>query len=249
MTGLETIIRSNFEVIPIMDYSLVSTYINDDRKLSTITIPVFGEIITMPTMFLGVFMHMVRNEKCEELDAFVCTTTTNSRDSSYKSLDANIRNIFNTSRAFSNYWGPFVKVHVNPDKVYYCCKGAIFSDNLKPLVMLSWQIMKLDSIKYKFIQPVLEVDSKVFTQKEDAMDRYIINKIIPATLNIRNLIAPGFRYGQSVFNFEYTGLNYLPKVEIGNIPFAIEIPDIPSVSTTNKELLDIVLDNIDEVIQ
>ena len=101
MTGLETIIRSNFEVIPIMDYSLVSTYINDDRKLSTITIPVFGEIITMPTMFLGVFMHMVRNEKCEELDAFVCTTTTNSRDSSYKSLDANIRNIFNTSRAFS----------------------------------------------------------------------------------------------------------------------------------------------------
>lgn len=249
MTDLETIIRSSFEVIPTMDYSLVSTYINDNGKLSTITIPIFGEVITMPTMFLGAFMRMVRNEKCEELDAFVCITTTSSRDSSYKSLDANIRNIFYTSHTFSNYCGPFVKVHVNPDKVYYCCKGAIFSDSLNPLVMLSWQIMKLDSIKYKFIQPVLEVDPKVFTQKEDAMDRYIINKIIPATLNIRNLIAPGFRHGQSVLNFEDTHSNYFPKVEIGNIPFAIEVPDIPSVSTTNKELLDIVLDNIDEVIQ
>ena len=74
------------------------------------------------------------------------------------------------------------------------------------------------------------------------MEKFITNKLI--LTSISDSVAPCYHNNT---------INALPEynieVVIGDIPFKPIIADSPSISTTNKELLELVVDHIEEVIQ
>ena len=78
------------------------------------------------------------------------------------------------------------------------------------------------------------------------MSKYIINKIIPVGALVS--VTHPFIFKYQLIETDLSHL-YSVKVEIDDIPFRIVDTEAPSISTTNKELLDIALDHIDEFIQ
>jgi len=78
------------------------------------------------------------------------------------------------------------------------------------------------------------------------MERYLVNKVINGCLTTE------FRIESWIVTNRYfiANDNRMPaKVEIDKLSFTIRDIDAPSISTTNSQLLQTVLDHIDDVIQ
>lgn len=120
--------------------------------------------------------------------------------------------------------------------------------------MLSWELKKIyrddeqDPFRYKFIRPILRVAPEVFINKSNTVERFIINQIIPTALSITYLSSPEF-YNCKIYDSNSYNCNTKVKVLIEKIPFIIKEADVPSISTTNEELLGTALNYIDEIIE
>lgn len=152
-------------------------------------------------------------------------------------------NIFNRARLVK------IPLDTQGENYYYGTCGAIFNKNLMPVMIMSWRIEKVQqdnpdkSFVYKFTQPILRVSPSVFTVKADSLTRYIINQIIPNAL--RNRYDAPHIYSNPLFPSTYESFNI--KVDIDEFPFTLQKVNAPSVSTTNEELLNVALANIDEI--
>lgn len=141
--------------------------------------------------------------------------------------------------------------NIEDNSFYYCTFGTIFNTDFIPVVMLSWQIEMIPQeesqnvpYKYKFIRPILRISPEVF-RKSNPVEKYVINQILPKTLDI---FTQSPRYGYIYGIFERSAVCTI-QVIIDKIPFVVRRANIPSISTTNRELLDIALEHIDEVLQ
>ena len=85
-------------------------------------------------------------------------------------------------------------------------------------------------------------------RRVDAVERFIINQIIPTALSINYLSSPSC-HRSVIYESNSTNCNTKVKVLIEKIPFIIKETDVPSISTTNEELLDTALNYIDEIIE
>ena len=118
--------------------------------------------------------------------------------------------------------------------------------------MLSWELKKIyrddeqDPFRYKFISPILRVAPEVFINKSNTVERFIINQILPTALSITYLSSPIFHRSMI---YESNSGNCKVKVLIEKIPFIIKETDVPSISTTNEELLGTALNYIDEIVE
>lgn len=169
----------------------------------------------------------------------------------YKSLDTGIRDTI----SFNFKYNKLAKL---PTKVgeptYYGTYGAIFDKDFTPIAMIMWEMEKKYStseessypFKYKFVKPILRVSPIVFINRSNTVERYIINKIIPAALEKDIVYAPNNR--DSRFISTYNGLHL--KVEISYFSdFTLRKVNVPSISTTNENLLEVALDNIEEIVE
>lgn len=210
-------------------------------------VPVFGDSFEVPVFIVSAF-----STYKDILNDFTPTSFAVSLEhigytSIYKSLPVKIREVLQIG--YSEF--RLIKIPVDSNNCYYGTLGAIFDKDLLPVMMLSWQIKKIPSnvvgkpFLLSFVQPVLRVSPKVLIDKSDALERYIVNKIIPAALQCR-CQRPLVPYN-SIFEPNNYQL-YSPKVEVCNFPFEIKGIEAPSVSTTNRKLLDIAANNISEVL-
>lgn len=245
MTNLLSIIRDCFTYTT----GIYNTSYYNLRYLDNIyqmNIPIYNNVIDVPVFATGAFIEALKQRENNKIDSIIVTLDTYTTTSAYKSLDAIIKGVF--SMHYNNY--KLIKFFTpgNPERTYYGIRGAIFDSNLKPVIIFSWRLTAItDNLsKYKCLKPILWVSPTIFTQKDDSLMRYIINKIIPTTLNLRNLY--GLSTHTALYSFESSGSACTPDIEIGNFPFVLEKPDVPSVSTTNEKLLKVALDNIDEVV-
>lgn len=250
MRDLRTALSYCFECVAADTYS-ISQSISFTDKSSYMLIPVTGDNIEIPTM--AIFSLPTLENKIlqkEPIDALVVNLNNNGGYSTFKSVSASIRDAF-TVLYKNAYLRKLVTVG-DPEKTYYGTYGAIFDENFKPVVMLSWELEKiyrddeLRPYKYKFIRPILRVAPEVFINKSNTVERFIINQIIPTALSITYLSSPIFHRSMI---YESNSGNCKVKVLIEKIPFIIKETDVPSVSTTNEELLDTALNYIDEIIE
>ena len=120
--------------------------------------------------------------------------------------------------------------------------------------MLSWELKKIyrddeqDPFRYKFIRPILRVAPEVFINKSNTVERFIINQIIPTALSVIYLSSPIF-HRSMLYESNSSNCDTKVKVLIEKIPFIIKETDVPSISTTNEELLGTALNYIDEIVE
>lgn len=250
MRDLKTALSYCFECVAADTYD-ISRSISFTDKSSYMLIPVTGDNIEIPTM--AMFSLPTLENKIlqkEPIDALVVNLNNNGGYSSFKSVSASIRDAFTV--LYKNAHLRKLVTVGDPEKTYYGTYGAIFDENFKPIVMLSWELKKIyrddeqDPFRYKFISPILRVAPEVFINKSNTVERFIINQILPTALSITYLSSPIFHRSMI---YESNSGNCKVKVLIEKIPFIIKETDVPSISTTNEELLGTALNYIDEIVE
>lgn len=209
----------------------------------------FSDTFELPTFLLDNFMPYSFVSPRKDF-AFAATLKSNPKMSRYKSLDAIIRNTLSASFA-TRKLQCIVENTRDASQNYYATQGAIFDYAFNPVMMLLWQVKaKIDennNLKFRFIKPILRIAPHVLIEKADSVQRYIINKIIPAALEITWLCKPiCLLYSDFIESDcdDYCSV----KVEIDRMPFLFMETDTPSVSTTNEMLLDIALNHVEEAV-
>ena len=252
MRNLKTAISYCFECVAADTYS-ISRSISFTDKSSYMLIPVTGDNIEIPTMTMFSLPTLEnRILQKEPIDALAVNLNNNGGYSTFKSVGASIRDAFTV--LYKNAHLRRLVTVGDPEKTYYGTYGAIFDENFKPIVMLSWELEKICRddeqvpFRYKFIRPILRVAPEVFINKSNTVERFIINQIIPTALSINYLSSPSC-HRSVIYESNSTNCNTKVKVLIEKIPFIIKETDVPSVSTTNEELLDTALNYIDEIIE
>lgn len=204
-------------------------------------IPIYSKVFEIPVMADSKLYDIVRDDlSVENLSLFL---NYEGRGSRYKSLDGEFREILSTDFASNR----LAKIDVPKESVnYYASRGAIFNSELYPVMLLSWQVkgtLTLIGMEYTYLRPILRIHSSVFIQKSDSVQRYIINKILPACLCTQII-----RYPYIKKDRDYTVRDQLYdiKVEIDNCPFLVQKVDTPSISTTNEDIIKAALDNSED---
>lgn len=219
-------------------------------KSSYMVIPISSENIEIPIMALSLSTIESQIRAQGDIDAIVVNLDSIGGYTMYKSASAAIRNVFST--LYRNMHLMRIMSVGDPEKTYYGTYGAIFDENFKPVVMLSWEMKKIfqdnenTPIKFKFIRPILRVAPEVLINKSNVIERFIINQIIPTSLTLNYISSPS-TFGTTIY--EENDRDEKVKVIIEDIPFVVKEADVPSVSTTNEELLDIASNYIDEVVE
>ncbi len=248
MRDLKNIIRSGFE-----GYSVETHYYIDNNTLNNflyMNIPAFNDTFELPVFLLKKLYATSQSDTPVMADSFCVCLNYLGANSNYKSIPSKVRDVL--SKTFnSNVRLIKITFGTQEDDYYYGTCGAIFNKNFLPVIIMSWRVEKVQQDNtdrpfiYEFTQPILRVSPSVFTAKNDSITRYIINQIIPKALDCR-CYTPHI-LGNPLFS-NSTYCNSI-KVDIGDFPFSFRNVCTPSISTTNRQLLDVALNNIDEIIE
>lgn len=177
-------------------------------------------------------------------DVIAVTLNTFGRKAEYKSLANNMR------YALYKSYAPYHLIRITPDsepEAYYATWGAIFNKDFIPVMMMTWEVERIDTDGHlKVLSPVIRISPDV-VRKTNAVERFILNRILPEALSANICYPPA--YNSRVFTrHSYSDIVPSIKAIIGDFPFALRGVDTPSASTTNKDLLDIALNHLDEIV-
>ena len=135
----------------------------------------------------------------------------------------------------------------DPPFKYYGTHGAVFDENLKPVMICSWQILRKPSTSeerlydYFFERPLIRISPDCFQAQSNPMERFIAKKFPMEILSIRR-VNPQIPESP----IRYSG-SYNIKIEIDVSPFILKQVKYPSVSVTDNDLLQIARDYIEEI--
>lgn len=249
MRDLESALEYSFENCNYGYSWKYNSPINRREESLYMIIPTTEDTLEIPTFTLGIF------EKNYSLrygsDALVVTLKHIGKSSNYKTLDTSLKD--SLTGTYTNDFLVKLPDAKDSTRKYYVTNGAIFDEDFKPIMMLTWEVKKALTDKetacYDFLRPILRVRPEVFINKSNSIERYVINKIVPTALSLNYISAP-FAHGYDLFKVNgITSRRFKAKVIIDKIPFEIKATDVPSISTTNEELLNIALNNIDELVE
>lgn len=246
MLSLRTIISRCFAGIHHSQYR-GNAFLWQERKSRYLTIPLDTEEIELPLFVVDTLHTTIYQNNNINLDSanLVVEMHTSSKCGTYKTIDANIRQIIGAS-----FINSLTKITIKDSStVYYGTYGALFDKDLNPLMMLIWKVKRtpLDNLRedsrewFTPIRPIIRVSPRI-AQKENSMERYIFNKIITEGLTLNN-----FEGIYSDIFYYSPQKTFSTQVIIDEFPFLISDSATPSISTTNKELIDTALAYIDDM--
>lgn len=222
-----------------------------DEKSRYMVIPIDKERFEVPAFALYALdkAYPSQNTSFEEIVVKLNYVGVNSY---YKTMDAAIRDAL--VNAYSS-----IRLHRlprtgDPERTYYATQGGIFDDDFNPVMLLTWELERVPNITslrgfdYMFRKPILRVIPEVIINKSNALERYIVNKILPNVLNIYSISRP-FMSLPFFTASNNTTTDFKPKVVIEKIPFEIKNASVPSISTTDEDLMKVALDNLEELVQ
>ena len=241
LRNLENVIRS----IVNSNWNTHNCY-NRNENLKTPTlfmeIPTNKEEFEVPAFALDILYYKKRD--CPELDKLVAFFYSSHVYSGYTSVDGLVRSVLNESFIWSNLVTLRVK---DKDHVtnFFGTEGALFYPNGYPMLMFTWKV-RLDrdnpDCPFHLIRPLLRIHPSCY-RKENPLEKYILNKIIPLSL-----------YGDYEVQIRCGGVNISSEIEYDTPLVLFEEPKFrirkvrtPSIDTENQELLDIAYEYFDDV--
>lgn len=212
-------------------------------------IPIDGESFELPLLAFEAFRQTLKSPI--QYDTLAASVYSCGQTSSYKSLDAVMRDVLSTK--FSRHLSKVLIA--GSTNVYYATFGTVFDVNLKPLMMLSWIMEKKydgeGKMKYHYKRPLLRLNPYPCVGKEDSLQRWLGGKMLTTSLGA--MISTPYYYDLGDYleqSRTYTTRDWHKvKVEIDECPFTIRSSDVPSVSVTNEGLLQLAADHIIEIMQ
>jgi len=151
-----------------------------------------------------------------------------------KSVKSKMNNAF-----VSPYQDGLVKLRQD-GSMYFVTNGAIFNEEMNPMVISTWLIRKLkkSNFKYKLVKPVLYVSASIFERDVDSVQKFIVGNILPT-------------FARSTFHYDYHLYCILPTIE----PFRphVIIDDLsslvrkivpPTINVTDMQLRNAVLESL-----
>ena len=248
MWNLKTAIKHSFEEY--YSNSPVDPCEYNSQNYLYMNVPAFKDTFEIP-VFLLQYLTIYRNLIHQETpDSFTVFLNYKNLKSSYKSLSSQICSLLVQSFPENRLIRICLRAK-EAEIAYYITHGAIFNKDFFPIMMMSWKYEKIPSedttllCRYKPVQPILRISPSVFTDNSDSVTRFIINHILSTALECR-CFSPHI-YHNDLFIRDDTFFDI--KVDIGNFPFSFTKANAPSVSTTNEELLNVALNNIDEILE
>jgi hypothetical protein len=209
-------------------------------------IPISSDVFELPLFAFEDFKKMHQDKKIG--DVIVASLYSCGQTSNYKSLDSIMKDTLST---------PFDK-HLcrvlipGSPAVYYATFGAVFDENFTPLMMLSWimerRVHEDGVIKYSYKKPLLRLNPDPCLNKEDALQRFICGRWMTTALDANVYTPSAYGCRDFIEPPEYRSFNHV-KIEIDECPFVIRSTDVPSISVTNKDLLQLAAEHIDEILQ
>lgn len=250
MRDLITAINYSFENLH-AGYDYRSTRGSDIRQdIAYMTVPLSSDLMEVPSLALPTFGTSLPLRKCVDYpEELAIALTCKGARTTYKSMEAVVRDAF-IARYNTHH---LIKIPEAKDTTqkYYITQGAIFDEDFNPMAMVTWEIQKVYSdnaaFRLRFIRPILRVRPEIIINRSNSIERFIVNKLMTNALSLYRIDIPSIN-GNNLFEDQY-GQQFKAKVIIDKIPFPVKKVDVPSISTTNEELLNVALDNIDELIQ
>lgn len=118
------------------------------------------------------------------------------------------------------------------EQTYYGTQGLLLSKDYKPLLMTSWEYNHDEEVGIPQ-RPVLRIDPELYTDKNSYIGKLFVRRAIP------DLIKNGI--------YSYNTNEYIKVKVIIDTPTKIIFVDTPSADTTNKDVLQSVIDHIDDL--
>ena len=208
-------------------------------------IPINSNVFELPLLAFEDFNKINKDRKA--CDVIVASLYSCGQTSGYKSFDSIMKDVLSTR--FDRH---LCKVQIaNIPNVYYATFGAVFDENLTPLMMLSWIMERIvhegGIVKYRYKKPLLRLNPHPSINKDDALQKFLCGRWMTTTLGA-TIFTPS-SYGLDYMEDSgYSNFDYV-KVEIDECPFVIRGTDVPSISVTNEGLLQLAADHIDEILQ
>jgi hypothetical protein len=208
-------------------------------------VPIKDDVFELPLLAFPDFNGIMTRDADTETEALVVDLNTTGSSSSYRTLDRVMQDVLLES--FSSSRLVAIKMEQpGGNLICYGTHGAIFDEDFNPMLLCSYQVQRYtqgEETRYSLIRPIIRVNPDTFKSRETPMQKFINNKLLIACLE-ENLHLP---YTYHLHRRIDTDDARLPaRIEIDSMPFIIHKPDVPSISTTNQQLLQLALDHIDE---
>lgn len=164
----------------------------------------------------------------------------------YKSIDIYMEDVLTIS--WGNYGLIKLKVEQNDNTIiYYGANGAVFNANGFPLMMCTW-VMERTVVsgveKLQLVKPIMRISPLVYLSQANPLERYLSKKLPTAALSMP--IDTGRFFPAECF-LPPRNLPLDVEVIIGKIPFTTRVANKPSRSISDRELLSLALEHIDDL--
>lgn len=220
--------------------------------LKYVTIPIDTDTFEIPLFAYDSFATAMMQDNLipHTSNCIVATLEESGNTGCYKTLDANMKDCLLT-----HFKDKLIQLKIENGLYYYVTCGAVFNENLEPLMMMSWVLNRQHDVgengenkyTYSFVQPILRLSKQCFAKK-DSMQRYLTGKFLTTAIN-------------EAFNLRWLGRDWLrifPElndtrklftiaVVIDKLPFSIRGVETPSISTTNENLLQLAINHIEDI--
>ena len=209
-------------------------------------IPINSYRFELPVFAMSNFFKMVRTlppSKIEKINALILDLYSMGYSTRYKTMSKYMPGVLiEDIIAYGQLYLPIKEENQH----YYGCHGAIFTREFKPIMMCSWMVEvhnSDDTTIYDFQYPILRIRPECYLHQSNQMEKWIVKKLLPLALTIKVCI-PSME--DSAIRVPTQSLPI--KVEIADFPFKIRATEAPSISTTNEELLKVVINHAEELI-
>lgn len=211
-------------------------------------IPVNEDSFEVPLFALPTFIGALMDNRLPQTDALVVCLKAGGVSSGYSSLERIMKDVMIEKWISSKL--VTIPVKLGDDIIYYYgTGGAVFDCNFNPIMICSWQVEQYieesvdeegnthTNTKYRYVKPIIRISRIAFVEKRDAMERFLSNKYANTCLMERVTPPTLLRDRKSI------------KLEVDEFPFRFLQTDVPSISTSNQELLELAANHIDDIVQ
>lgn len=213
---------------------------NRITSIKYMEIPVDSDVFEVPLFAFHKFCNML--DKGINANTIVAALYSCGAESSYKSIEAIMRNVL-----YATFDSHLSKIQIDgTSNIYYATMGAVFDKDLNPLMVMSWQMERQNDERepYSFKRPILHITPISFVRKEDPVQRFLVGKMLTTALDMD--IPEPYLFTDRL-HFKTNESSFKIKVEIDDCPFNIKGVDVPSISVTNENLLQLAAEHIDEI--
>lgn len=208
-------------------------------------IPLNKSEIEIPLFAFSQFLECIKHHP--EAEALAAELYSTGHVPRYKTVDRYMRDIIRERYDYHH----LVKLEVKCGEdttLYYGTHGLVLDRRFSPMMMCSWVIHKTvteEGWRYRLMYPLLRIHPYCYIHQDDGMRKFIVRKMLNCSLIAYRVYTPAVD-GEL---FKKPPVTRNIKVEIDVSPFTLHGIDNPTIQTTNKQLLQVARNHIEEVMQ